>query len=101
VFVYNFYRKQDYLAYQVVSYWVEDYNGPHTMGNPFSDTLFGNPTLADVAFKISVATGINTEVAFIAFVASCIIGIVTIAFVIMRLRNKKRKRRKFSKNQRK
>ena len=101
LFVYNLYRKQDHLAYQVVNYWVEDYNGPHSVdNNPMSNVINSNPVLSDTFYKLSVATGLSIENLVIAFIASGIVGITAFTLGIRKLRGKKKKHTKHSKKRR-
>ncbi|MCD6515675.1 MAG: hypothetical protein J7L07_12185 [Candidatus Odinarchaeota archaeon] len=90
LFVYNLYREKDHLAYQVVNYWVEDYNGPHEVNSPIADVIYDNPSLADFTYKVSLVTGLTIETALAAFITGIILSVVGVIFVVLRLRRGKK-----------
>ena len=93
LFVYNFYREEDYLAYQIVNYWVEDYKGPKEI--PTLERLAANKILSKIVLPISRATGLDPGKALIVTIALPTIGIPMIyLFFKGKLTSKKKTRQR-------
>ena len=98
LFVYNLYRQEEMLGYQVLNYWIEDYNPPResttneTTTTTTTTTTTGEtgeykpwtyvPGVSKAVDKISEMTGLSPEKSAIVLGAAALIGMGAIAHKI-------------------
>ena len=94
LFVYNLYRNDTNAAYQVINYWIEDYNGPKSVPSNLYSYVSDIPALVNtidtISYKLNIDPNITT--ALLIFALPIGIGVITYkGYAIVRGKKRKKK----------